>query len=182
MNVLQVVAHPDDECLWAGGLMARFASQGHRLTFVCASAEATGPHGSPARRREFLASCRVLGAEGIVLADAFDEDSPRRVARWLELNGDRFCLLVTHSPDGDPNLHREHRVVHGVVADYAAHAAHPWLWTFGCGPSGGDTSIALTPAERAIKRRAVECHASQRDFIARDLLWADTPVEAFRTA
>ncbi len=37
-------AHPDDEALSTGGLMAKAASDGHRVVLVCAT---RGEHGEP---------------------------------------------------------------------------------------------------------------------------------------
>lgn len=66
-------AHPDDEALSTGGLMAKAASDGHRVVLVCAT---RGEHGEPKpgvlddgellqdrRVNELSLSCEILGAD-----------------------------------------------------------------------------------------------------------------------
>jgi LmbE family N-acetylglucosaminyl deacetylase len=69
-------AHPDDECLLTGGVIAKYADAGHRVVIVTATG---GEHGEvPAdlapgetladrRRRELAASAAVLGAARVVM-------------------------------------------------------------------------------------------------------------------
>ena len=52
-----VVAHPDDEVLWAGGLPLRFPGD---WTVVCCST----PAKDPVRAEHFFDACDVLGVKG----------------------------------------------------------------------------------------------------------------------
>ena len=66
-------AHPDDEAIATGGLMAKAAARGHRVVLVCAT---RGEHGEPVegvliegellgdrRSVELAQACKILGAE-----------------------------------------------------------------------------------------------------------------------
>ena len=57
-SVLAVFAHPDDESLSAGGLLARIASEGGRTAVVTTTWDEDSP-----RAKELAEALRVLGAD-----------------------------------------------------------------------------------------------------------------------
>jgi LmbE family N-acetylglucosaminyl deacetylase len=75
-------AHPDDECIATGGVMAKAAAEGHRVVLVVATrgergevAEGVLDPGEPVPKRrsaETRASAAVLGASRVVFLDYID--------------------------------------------------------------------------------------------------------------
>jgi LmbE family N-acetylglucosaminyl deacetylase len=78
MNVLFVGAHPDDIECWAGGTVARYAAEGHKLFFCVAtngnvgSSTHTQKEIAAIRHQEAKAAAAVVGAELIWLD--FDDE------------------------------------------------------------------------------------------------------------
>src|SRR5580698_3601251 len=87
LTLMAVHAHPDDEAIGTGGILARYSSEGVRTVLVtCTNGElgdAPGPvkPGDPAhdesvvvplRRRELEESCRVLGVDHLELLGYHD--------------------------------------------------------------------------------------------------------------
>lgn len=132
-SVLAVFAHPDDESLSAGGLLARTASEGGR-TAVVTTTWADGGH----RALELAEALRLLGAGAprmLGYADArVPESAPGRgrlvdapldeaVGRLVKHVRDvRPELIVTHDAHGGVTGHADHRQTHRLAV-LAAEAA-----------------------------------------------------------
>ncbi|MFF4755061.1 PIG-L family deacetylase [Streptomyces sp. NPDC002514] len=132
-NLLAVFAHPDDESLSAGGVLARHAAGGARTAVVTA----TWAEGTP-RAAELAEALRILGAGGPRLlgyADArvphsapdrprlcdapLDEAVGRLVAHIREFRPD---VIITHDGYGGLTGHPDHLHTHRVTV-LAAQAA-----------------------------------------------------------
>jgi len=115
MNLLFVVSHPDDESLWAGGLLHGFSRfHGVNLYVICVSG---GDLNSP-RSKEFKAAITIAGCKyGVVL------DRPLRPAlsplpkvadsikEGLDIIGLKVSdvnILISHPPYGDEHMHPHH--------------------------------------------------------------------------
>ncbi|HVT42285.1 MAG TPA: PIG-L family deacetylase, partial [Acidimicrobiales bacterium] len=87
LTLMAVHAHPDDEALGTGGILARYADEGVRTVLVtCTNGElGDGPGGVkpgepghdenvivPLRRRELEESCEVLGVSHLELLGYHD--------------------------------------------------------------------------------------------------------------
>jgi N-acetyl-1-D-myo-inositol-2-amino-2-deoxy-alpha-D-glucopyranoside deacetylase len=147
--LLGVFAHPDDESLACGGLLARCAALGAAVTLLCLTRGEGGPGlgagtGSDADRRHQLAArrtqeldaaIRVLGVSDLVLLDHEDGMLPWLEAETIDadihaaLDRLRPDVVITFGPDG-LYWHPDHIAVHerttAVVA--AAGAAAPALY------------------------------------------------------
>jgi mycothiol conjugate amidase Mca len=93
-TLIAVHAHPDDECIGTGGILARYAAEGVRTVLVTCTDGAVGEISDPAlatpdnlaevRSRELDASVRVLGISRLVklgyrdsgMAGTADNDNP----------------------------------------------------------------------------------------------------------
>ncbi|WP_190079341.1 PIG-L family deacetylase [Streptomyces longisporoflavus] len=125
-GLLGVFAHPDDESLSAGGILARRATEGARTAVVTAT-WATGT----TRAAELAQALRVLGAgEPRLLgyADARVPDSAPGAARWCDAPIDeavrelvahirefRPMTVVTHDAYGGLTGHPDHVHTHRVT-------------------------------------------------------------------
>ena len=182
-RLVVVAAHPDDESLGAGGLIATAVAKGVPTNVLVATAGEGSHPASPThapealarlRRRELAAAARVLGLEEsavttmAVLDGHVAENRDEITAAIVDLLGDgRGVLLVApYRADGHP----DHDAM-GACAAAAAHrtgatlAEYPiWLWHAGHSRDmPWDRLVRLPLAAKAIedKRAALRCHASQ---------------------
>ncbi len=132
-SLLAVFAHPDDESLSAGGLLARHAAAGARTTVVTATWAADTRRGA-----ELAEALRVLGADEPRLlgyADARAPESAPGRPRWCDAPLDEAVrrlvahirelrpeILVTHDAYGGLTGHPDHVQTHRVTV-LAAEAA-----------------------------------------------------------
>ncbi|WOQ69372.1 bifunctional PIG-L family deacetylase/class I SAM-dependent methyltransferase [Microbacterium limosum] len=177
-------AHPDDETLGAGGLLATAAAHGIPCTVIIATdGEASHP-GSPtwtapalarARRTEATRALDVLAPGSAVhflgLGDGMLRERRSRLARGVDAivgatEGPRVLVVAPWDGDG----HRDHRVMGEVAASAARragarYAGYPvWLWHWGdpaAVRTDGWMRLELCPDVRAAKARALRLHASQ---------------------
>lgn len=143
-----VVAHPDDESLWFGGLLA--AEPGD-WTVICCSV----PRTDPIRAEKFFDACKVLGAKAelirIVESETMDLSS-------LDLSG--FDQIVTHNSVGEYG-HKHHVQIHRHLS-----ARHDVVT--GCyGKAPGPKRIVLNEYQLGLKMAALRCydHISPTDGI-----------------
>lgn len=102
-----IVAHPDDETLWAGGLMLMHPEVEWTVVTMCRKSD-------PDRAPKFFKALEKLSATGL-MADLDDgpEQRPlnhaevRRTIRTL-LPPERFDLVITHGLSGEYTRHLRH--------------------------------------------------------------------------
>lgn len=141
-----VVAHPDDETLWCGGLLLRHPAID--WTVIACSI----PRRDPERAWKFYEACAELGAQGRVLPVQETEATQPLGLDLLDLSG--FDLVVTHGAAGEYG-HPHHRQVHRVVRAMVPAR----LLAIGWRPGGGGTHwLALQPSEVARKLAALRCY------------------------
>jgi len=103
-TLLGIFAHPDDESLACGGLLARAAALGARVIVVSLTRGEAGPspagtaaHLGEVRAAEFQAAARVLGVHAAIVRGHADGMLP-----WIDpavLDADVAGLLDTWQPD-----------------------------------------------------------------------------------
>jgi LmbE family N-acetylglucosaminyl deacetylase len=143
-----VVAHPDDETLWCGGLMIRYPGD---WTVICCST----PKRDPIRAQKFHAACIELGAaKSTIYWRTETRNEP-----LLDLDaaiGDlsRFDLVVTHNKEGEYG-HPHHKQVHQYVT-----VRRPDALTIGYGGEGSRVRrvIELADSEWEQKLRALKSY------------------------
>ena len=117
-SLMAVFAHPDDESLGCGGLLAWCADRGVSVTLLCATRGEHGPgHDASARTRELDAAARVLGVTRTILLDYEDGMLPWVDAGALEadirntIRSVQPDVVVTFGEDG-LYWHPDHIAVH----------------------------------------------------------------------
>lgn len=147
-----VVAHPDDESLWFGGLLA--AEPGD-WTIICCSI----PRVDPVRAWKFFDACDVLGAKARLLPFVESRaDDPMGHLGTLDLSD--FDQVVTHSVVGEYG-HGHHVQINRFLKE-----RYPEKMVAGCyGKAPGAHRIALNEHQLGLKMAALRCydHTSPTD-------------------
>jgi LmbE family N-acetylglucosaminyl deacetylase len=135
LRLLCVTAHPDDESGGFGGALLLAHAQAVETTVLCLTeGRAASNRGSARsddelaaeRRREFQASCAILGVtraevwdypDGALLTQNGYDITLRLVQ---EIRRIRPHVVLTFGGDGGPNLHRDHTMA-GLFATAAFH-------------------------------------------------------------
>lgn len=141
-NILVILAHPDDPEFFCGATLAKWAREGHRITYLLLTCgdkgfnPTTDPDMTPdklcaIRHKEQYAAAKVIGAESVHIMDhpdgylVPDLDLRREVVR--EIRRHKLDILVTCDPQ---NLfaayginHPDHRAAGQVVLDAVFPAA-----------------------------------------------------------
>ena len=126
LKLMCVVAHPDDECFGFGGALALAADRGIETYAVCLTDGQAGSYRADAasgddlgkmRRREFDASCKVLGItkhevldyqDGKLVFVDFSKAAGQLVERIRQFQPD---VVITFGGDGGLNTHPDHMIV-----------------------------------------------------------------------
>lgn len=141
LKLMACLAHPDDESLGTGGILARYAAEGVLTTLVTATRGERGWFGRPEaypgpealgrqRTAELLAAAQVLGLRRVRLLDygdgELDRAEPAVVIRQLvdELRRERPHVVVTFDPHGYYG-HPDHIAIAQFTAAALVAAADP---------------------------------------------------------
>lgn len=171
-QLLVVAAHPDDETLGAGALIAECSSRGIPATIVMVTDGAAFGEPVVAQRRaaELDAAADVLGASVVSLG--FPDGATREHAEGLRsalaplISGTPSRALIAAPWRGDG--HRDHRVVGELVADLVGGRTlveYPiWMWHW-ADPAGPEVPWERMVAVRAggAKRKAISQYVSQME-------------------
>jgi LmbE family N-acetylglucosaminyl deacetylase len=126
-----IVAHPDDETLWAGGTILSHPSWNWFIVCLCRKSDTE-------RAAKFYKALKILKAEGIMgdLDDGpdqkpLDKKEVERAVMQLLPPG-HFDLIISHSPSGEYTRHIRHEEVSKAVIKlwHAGKISTNELWTF----------------------------------------------------
>ena len=129
--VAVIVAHPDDETLWAGGTILSYPSWNWCIVTLCRASDSD-------RAPKFLRALRDLGATG-KMADLDDGPEQKPLdehevqGKILELLPTRhFDLVISHDPAGEYTRHRRHEEIGRAVISlwHTGQLSTDELWTF----------------------------------------------------
>ncbi len=130
-DVAIIVAHPDDETLWAGGTILSHPTWNCFIVSLCRGKD-------PERAPKFYNALKILKSEGI-MGDL--DDSPEQKPldqKMLEqtiielLPAKHYHLIISHNPSGEYTRHLRHEEVSKAVIKlwYAKKIFADELWTF----------------------------------------------------
>jgi len=130
-SVVVIVAHPDDETLWAGGTILSHPSWQCFIVSICRRSDKD-------RAPKFFKTLQIFGAEGI-MGDI--DDGPEQYPldeNELEhsilnlLRPDHYDLIISHSPDGEYTRHLRHEETGKAVIRLwqSGKISANELWTF----------------------------------------------------
>jgi LmbE family N-acetylglucosaminyl deacetylase len=126
-----IVAHPDDETLWAGGTLLGHAQWSWTVVSLCRGSDAD-------RAPKFFKVLQAYGARGVI-GDLEDgpEQRPLRPETMEQavldlLPAQQYNLVITHHPRGEYTRHRRHEEVsRAVIALWRqGKILSDQLWTF----------------------------------------------------
>ncbi|MCC7359604.1 MAG: PIG-L family deacetylase [Anaerolineales bacterium] len=141
LKLMCVLAHPDDESLGTGGLLARYAAEGVETYLVTATRGERGWHGRPPedpgpegfgrlREAELRCAAEVLGLREVVVLDYVDGDldqaDPAEAQGLIaqQLRRVRPQVMVTFGPEGGYG-HPDHIAICQFASGAAVLAADP---------------------------------------------------------
>jgi LmbE family N-acetylglucosaminyl deacetylase len=113
-TVAVIVAHPDDETLWAGGTILSHPSWNCFIVSLCRRSDSD-------RAAKFFKAINVLKAEGIMgdLDDGPDQNplNPEKLEQTILdlLAVKNFDLIISHNPNGEYTRHLRHEEVSKAV-------------------------------------------------------------------
>jgi LmbE family N-acetylglucosaminyl deacetylase len=150
-----IVAHPDDETLWAGGAILAGRDRSWTVVTICRRSDSD-------RSSKFFRAVDRLGASG-AMADLDDGPEQRPLDVGLVektilslLPRTDYELLVTHSPFGEYTRHRRHeetsRAVTRLWERGRLRARELWLFAY---EDGGERYLPR-PIERAHVQMTLE--------------------------
>lgn len=129
--VAVIVAHPDDETLWAGGTLLEESSWQVFIASLCRM-------GDQDRAEKFRKALAFFNAEG-KMNDLDDGPEQRPLSEKMirqkilsMLPHKTFDLILTHAPDGEYTRHRRHEEIGRVVIKLwkSGKLRANELWTF----------------------------------------------------
>lgn len=132
-DVAVVVAHPDDEVLWSGGLILSHPDWRWWIVTLCRASD-------PDRAPKFRRVLEVLNADGEMAdlddgpdQEPLDNDVLCQTVLGL-LYGRRFDLVITHGPCGEYTRHRRHeeccRAIVELWENGRVDAGELWLFAY----------------------------------------------------
>jgi LmbE family N-acetylglucosaminyl deacetylase len=146
--VVVIVAHPDDETLWAGGTILSHPSWQWFIVCLCRRSDKE-------RAPKFFKTLQILGAEGIM--GDLDDGPEQKPLNEIELQhailqllpSTHFDLIISHNPNGEYTRHIRHEETGKAVIKlwHAAKISANELWTFAY--EDGDKEYYPRPIENA---------------------------------
>ena len=130
-SVAVIVAHPDDETLWAGGTILSHPSWNWFIVCLCRKSDME-------RATKFYKTLKILKSEGIMgdLDDGpdqnpLDEKEVERIILTL-LPPKHFDLIIFHNPTGEYTKHLRHEEISRAVITLwrTGKISTNELWTF----------------------------------------------------
>ncbi|MFH1250241.1 MAG: PIG-L family deacetylase [bacterium] len=141
-NAAVIVAHPDDETLWAGGTILMGTDYNWQIMSLCRGDD-------PDRSPRFFNTLKILKAEGKMgnLNDGPEQEplSPEEIKEAILAVTPplEYDIIITHSPEGEYTRHRRHEEIgQGVITLWKNKKLFSrQLWLFAYADGGGNISL-----------------------------------------
>lgn len=169
MQCLVVVAHPDDESIWMGGVMLRHRDWHWHVLSLCRA-------GDPDREPRFHTVARELGVRGRI-SDL--DDSPvlaplspdlreikDRVRDLLPREAD---LIFTHGPDGEYTYHPRHVEISRAVREMVRDGELTGTLVFFAYEDGGGAYRPRPAADAQIRIELTPEELTRKQHVLRDI-------------
>jgi len=140
INILAIIAHPDDLTFFSAGTIAKWAEQGHTISTICVTSGNVGTlrtdltleNVAQMREKELRAANEILGVKNTIMLGypdgGFIDGAKLReelIYYVRKLKADR---IVTFDPWVKYEVHPDHVVVGRMAAEAGAFAAFPLLY------------------------------------------------------
>jgi LmbE family N-acetylglucosaminyl deacetylase len=178
-RLLAVFAHPDDECILAGGTLAACAAAGREVIVVSATRGEQGPIAHPSlatreslgavRERELRAAADALGLAAVECLDYPDGQlkwlDPVRIQEDLarRLRHLRPDAVITFGPEG-LYWHGDHVAIHrfmmAALDSLSGEGSAPWVY-HATWPEGRMRALVSALAERGVAADLWGLHPEQ---------------------
>ncbi|MGH3752266.1 MAG: PIG-L deacetylase family protein [Pseudonocardiaceae bacterium] len=168
MNVLIVVAHPDDAEIAMGMRISWYTENGAHVRVHCLTIGSPAPNGSDVRREECLAAGAVLGVENYTFSEIPDT---RFTDHRGDINAELFrvfgCgrpdIVYTHYP---PDQHLDHTATAHEVTAVALREAANLTYFRSPYSVGFDPNMIFMGTSDLLKAKkaALGCFASQQQL------------------
>ena len=130
-NVAIIVAHPDDETLWAGGTILNHPSWKCFIISMCRKND-------PDRAPKFYKALEILRCQGDMGELDDDPDQSPLAGEMVEeailnmLPSKQYDLVISHNPSGEYTRHIRHEEIGAAVINLwrAGKVSANELWTF----------------------------------------------------
>ena len=140
-----VVAHPDDETLWAGGLLARY----NNWDIVCCSI----PRRDPERINDFKDAVKFLNHNPVIY-ETTEPSASVQMSHLYNVDLSNYDCIFTHNIKGEYG-HVHHKQIHKFVMANTSCK----VYSFGFGK--GKIVINLTQDEIKLKSLALQCYQNK---------------------
>jgi len=158
-KALVITAHPDDETLFAGGIIAEFTRW--RWTILCVTD--CDSRYNKRRRSELLRACRAYAQGGsrvkhFMLAAMkrnkrhSKKEIKKKIGLFVEESGP-FDIVFTHNKEGDYG-HKTHKLVHSAVKELKLRN----VYSFSLFPLKGARKVILSLRSRRTKKQALNIY------------------------
>lgn len=119
-SILVIAAHPDDECLGAGGTVRNHTRAGVPVDLLCLT-------GNDIRNEELASASDILGVRNLYPSNRDDFDIDRSLSDSVVevILESRPTAIITHS---DEDYNRNHRICAEIVNDSIEWASHKTMY------------------------------------------------------
>ena len=166
-SALAIVAHPDDETIWCGGLILRYSNWDWTIFSLCRADDGD-------RCPKFRRVCEHLQAQAIIsdLDDGcpLEVINPQKEIGWRirrHVCDKQWDMCITHGENGEYG-HERHKQAHAqvkrLVQEDTLRCDELWTFAYACDVHNArctarrdaDVRLELSPEELAEKKRIIQ--------------------------